>query len=300
MNSPSFRLFIWLLAATLALSSCGEQFEGFEKLDNGVFRKMNRFGEQSPSLKDAENAIVKISYRHAEGIDSSADFDMYIGHLKMQGDTGNALDSTLFHQLQLLKGGDDYSYIVPYKFYQNTFLDAFQGNFFKPEEMTEIRVNVVRTFNATDFSNYLMNASQAGELEETEAIDLLFLNNPSEAELHGRVFLKRLIKSNGDSIKAGRDVLLTYNTYLLNGTRLDSITEMQFNFGRPGQLIPGMTYALSLMKEGERALVYMPSALAFGENGSSTGIVPPRTPIYFDITVKDVVKPEESLAQRKH
>jgi peptidylprolyl isomerase len=54
-----------------------------------------------------------------------------------------------------------------------------------------------------------------------------------------------------------------------------------------------MQYALSLMKAGERALVYMPSELAFGESGSSTGIIPPKTPIYFDINVLQVDKSKE-------
>jgi peptidylprolyl isomerase len=61
-------------------------------------------------------------------------------------------------------------------------------------------------------------------------------------------------------------------------------------FGKPGQLIPGLQYGLSLMKSGERALIFMPSALAFGEDGSNTGIIPPRTPIYFDVNVIEVKK----------
>jgi peptidylprolyl isomerase len=68
---------------------------------------------------------------------------------------------------------------------------------------------------------------------------------------------------------------------------------MALNFGKPGQLVQGMQYALSLMKAGERALVYMPSELAFGESGSSTGIIPPKTPIYFDINVLQVDKSKE-------
>jgi len=55
-------------------------------------------------------------------------------------------------------------------------------------------------------------------------------------------------------------------------------------------MIPGMQYGISLMRAGERALVYMPSSLAFGEDGSQTGIIPPKTPIYFDINVLEVKK----------
>jgi FKBP-type peptidyl-prolyl cis-trans isomerase len=54
------------------------------------------------------------------------------------------------------------------------------------------------------------------------------------------------------------------------------------------------------LREGEHSCIYMPSELAFGEGGSSTGIVPANTPIYFDVQVLDVKTPEENSTKKEH
>jgi FKBP-type peptidyl-prolyl cis-trans isomerase FkpA len=45
-----------------------------------------------------------------------------------------------------------------------------------------------------------------------------------------------------------------------------------------------------MMKEGERSLFIIPSKLAFGENGSSTGIIPPFTSVIFEVELIEVKK----------
>ena len=46
------------------------------------------------------------------------------------------------------------------------------------------------------------------------------------------------------------------------------------------------------MREGELSLFILPSAIAFGATGSSTGIVPPYTPVIFEIELLEL-KPGE-------
>ena len=45
------------------------------------------------------------------------------------------------------------------------------------------------------------------------------------------------------------------------------------------------------MREGEKAKIIIPSQLAFGENGSSTGIVPPYTSVIYEVTMLKVNDP---------
>lgn len=283
-----------LIAFVCLLAACSNPYPGFDQVEDQVYARLARFGEGEPMLGNADYALLRITYRQAGAADSARDFDMYIGELKVKGDTGNAIDSSLFRHLVGMRTGEMREFIAPYSFFRNTFLDAYQNNFFRPEIMAEIGIEVVKTFTQQSFTNYVMNAAQHGEMSETEAIDLLFLNAADSAEWHGKVALVPILRTQGDTIKAGRDVTIEYNTYLLNGNRLDSLTTLTFNFGKPGQLIPGLSYALSLLREGEHARIYMPSFLAFGEEGSTTGLVPRNTPIYFDLKVKEVLRPGES------
>lgn len=291
--------FFFFLLVVLFVSACSNPYPGFDKIDDQFYVKLERFGDGEPSLGNADNALLRIQFRNLAGQDSARDFDTYLGKLTRKGLFETELDSSLFRELQQLKGGEVKSFVLPYSKFRSTFLDAYQANFYRPDEMVEIRVEVLKTFEKKSFVNYLMNSAQHHEMEETKAIDLLFLDSPDSAEWHGDVCLKRQVQTQGDSIKAGRDVVISYNTFLMNGNRLDSTTTMSFNFGKPGQLTPGLSYALSLMKEGEKALVYMPSELAFGEEGSTTGLVPRNTPIYMDVEVLEVKKPEEMVIKGK-
>ena len=49
-----------------------------------------------------------------------------------------------------------------------------------------------------------------------------------------------------------------------------------------------MEKAIAKMHEGDKALVIIPSELAFGAEGSVEGIVPPFTPVVFEIELINV------------
>ncbi|GAB4047479.1 FKBP-type peptidyl-prolyl cis-trans isomerase [Spirosoma litoris] len=54
---------------------------------------------------------------------------------------------------------------------------------------------------------------------------------------------------------------------------------------KKGILKAGVEEGLLLMHEGDKAVLLMPSILAFGEAGSSDGVVPGSTPVRYDITL---------------
>lgn len=170
---------------------------------------------------------------------------------------------------------------------------------FFPEDSVSLtaKANVVlevmmeRRFDTADnVCSYFMHKAQEDLMDEMSAIKLCQSTQKKDWEDHGKVSISWITKTDGATIEAGNDVDIEYNTYWLDGTRKDSLTYMRTTFGKPGQLIPGLQYGLSFLKSGERALICMPSELAFGEEGSRTGIIPAKTPIYFDINVLEVKK----------
>lgn len=293
----SMRRFVILVSLASMLNACSNPYPGFDRVEPQLYTRLIAFGEDGLTLDSADYSLLHVSVKVPGAAQHSEEFDMYIGDLQARTDTGNAIDSTLLLHLRPLKSGDTRAFILPYHCFQTTFLDAYQANFFRPDAMVELTVHVTRTFSRDAFCSYVMSSAQHGEMSEHEAIDLLFLNDARPYNWHGQIAMVRDNQSSGDTVKVGREVTITYNTYLLNGSRLDSTTTMTFTFGKPGQLIPGLQYALSLMKSGESAQVFMPSALAFGEDGSSTGIVPRNTPVYFHVKV-DSVQWSPMIAER--
>lgn len=87
----------------------------------------------------------------------------------------------------------------------------------------------------------------------------------------------------GTSPAATDEVTVHYTGRLLDGTVFDS----SVNRGEPAtfplnRVIPGWTEGLQLMKENGKAVFYIPSALAYGEQGAP-GAIPPNSDLIFTV-----------------
>jgi FKBP-type peptidyl-prolyl cis-trans isomerase len=78
-------------------------------------------------------------------------------------------------------------------------------------------------------------------------------------------------------------VTVNYTGMLINGKVFDStepLTPAQFTVNK---LIPGWTEALSLMREGDKWHLVIPSDLAYGARGAGDGAIPPNQTLVFDM-----------------
>jgi FKBP-type peptidyl-prolyl cis-trans isomerase len=94
----------------------------------------------------------------------------------------------------------------------------------------------------------------------------------------------------GDLIKAGQTVTVDYTGKLMDGKVFDSSVgkpgpKFQVTVGQ-GAVIPGWEQALAMMKKGEKAIFFIPSNLAYGEQGG--GPIPPFSSLIFEMEVLDV------------
>lgn len=106
-------------------------------------------------------------------------------------------------------------------------------------------------------------------------------------------------KGTGKSPKATDQVTVHYVGTLTDGTQFDSSIDR----GEPttfplNRVIPGWTEGLQLMEEGGEAVFYIPSELAYGEQGSYnpyTGqyTIPPSAPLLFWVQLISVNQPAQ-------
>lgn len=95
----------------------------------------------------------------------------------------------------------------------------------------------------------------------------------------------------GASPKATDQVTVHYTGTLLDGTKFDSSVDR----GQPatfpvGQVIPGWTEALQLMKVGGKYKLYIPPALGYGERGAG-GQIGPNALLVFDVELLGIGEP---------
>ena len=98
-----------------------------------------------------------------------------------------------------------------------------------------------------------------------------------------------LVEGNGAKPKATDKVKCHYHGTLLNGTVFDSSVER----GQPAvfgvnQVIKGWVEALQLMSVGAKWRLFIPSDLAYGEQGAG-GSIEPNATLIFDVELLEIV-----------
>ncbi len=109
----------------------------------------------------------------------------------------------------------------------------------------------------------------------------------------------RIIKEGkGDSPKATDVVTTHYRGKLINGKEFDN----SYNRGEPVKfavngVIPGWTEALQLMKPGAKWELFIPSKLAYGENGVGQ-IIGPNSALVFEVELLTVEKGDKAKTEK--
>jgi FKBP-type peptidyl-prolyl cis-trans isomerase len=133
---------------------------------------------------------------------------------------------------------------------------------------------------------YMQQAMQA-KVEKAKAAGLAFLTeNKSKAgvtETTSGLQYQIITSGSGKKPVATDRVTVHYSGKLLDGTTFDSSVER----GEPAtfgvnEVIAGWTEALQLMREGDKWLLFLPSELAYGEQGAG-GQIPPHSVLVFEV-----------------
>ena len=100
-----------------------------------------------------------------------------------------------------------------------------------------------------------------------------------------------LEEGSGKSPEAGEMVSVHYTGSLEDGTIFDSSIPrgepIQFIIGT-GQVIPGWDEGIALLNEGGKAVLAIPSELAYGEHGAGNGVIPPNATLFFEVELVGV------------
>jgi FKBP-type peptidyl-prolyl cis-trans isomerase FklB len=107
--------------------------------------------------------------------------------------------------------------------------------------------------------------------------------------LPGGIQYKVMKDGTGKAPKVNETVVVHYKGALLDGTEFDSSYKRNqpFEFVLGGNVIPGWNQTILNMKVGSRWLVYIPSALAYGER-SNGPIIGPNAVLVFDIELLSI------------
>lgn len=109
--------------------------------------------------------------------------------------------------------------------------------------------------------------------------------------LEGGVQIQDAVLGNGSEAKSGDTIAVNYTGYLENGQKFDSSYDRNkpfiFQLGA-GQVIQGWDIGVAGMKEGGKRRIFIPSNLAYGEQGAGNGAIPPNANLVFDVELLSI------------
>lgn len=271
------------IAILLVTASCTNKFDGYSH-KNGFYFKLITIGD-TVDLPVAGN-YVTTQLRYATVSDSV----FFVGNRTFQL-TEPEFEGSIDECFLMLSVGDSASFIIDAEKFFTKTLQCQMPSFLGKGDMMkiDIRMNDIRTEEQyrRDKEEFLKWIEDFGEYEK------LVLRNFIEKEKievepndMGMYFIN-LYSGTGKPVEYGDIVTVNYEGRFLNGKFFDSTVKrnqpFEFVYGSEMQVIPGLEDAIGRMREGQRALVILPSDLAWGEKGSSTGIIPPFTTVIYEV-----------------
>lgn len=147
------------------------------------------------------------------------------------------------------------------------------------------------SFSACKDNNTYWDDLKQAEIDAREAYvkDYEEKNDTTLTPTESGLYYIETEEGTGAQAEAGKKVIVNYEGQLLTGTVFDSSWDrgspFEFTLGQ-GEVIAGWDEGISYMKEGGRAMLIIPSDLAYGAQGS--GSIPPYSTLVFYVQLIDV------------
>lgn len=260
----------FLILLSAIFTSCKEEkYPGYSDAGDGVYYKLHFPGESGKKAGEDDYYEVIMLNKFGEEVIYDSQLESGSGTVIMQSQASK--------YFSVLSEGDSATFLL-----SGAGL-ALPG---MPDTgMIEMNVKVVRILSAEEAAE--TEANRDDDAGEMLIIKRYLTNQGIKAGFDTAGIVRLEFNSgNGRSPVKGDTVDIQVKGALLNGRIVDDSRTyggLSFIWGDEGQILPGIRMVLSQMKEGGNAKIILPSRLAFGSGGSSTGIVPAHTPVIYTI-----------------
>ena len=199
----------------------------------------------------------------------------------------------VYAAIRMMHVGDSATFILDadtffhYMGGENPFDDKELYFTFKMTElMPKAEVDAMMQAQEEQYNAYM---EQARAAEDSTMREYIAKNKIKVAPTASGLYFISKKAGKGAQAVAGQKVAVHYTGKLLDGTKFDSSYDrnepIEFMLGS-GQVIPGWDEGIAMMREGEKAVLLIPSKLAYGERGNQ--VIPPCAPLVFDVELVKV------------
>ncbi len=292
-----------LLLATVLLASCNQ----YEKSPSGMTYKVKSGGSKE-KIKHGQFVKMYMEYK-LKSKDTTLQSNYEHVPFYFPVDTAKLGQHTFTEIITKLGAGDKVDFTL--------FIDTLKklqimdyNDMFKQGDQVNGRAEILKVFNTQD--EVKADYAKEMDLEKQRSIakvkEYVKSKNLTAQSTPGGVQVVIDKEGTGATADSGMQLIVKYKGYLINkggkddgkvfDTNMDpkgpNVQPLSVILGTGG-VIPGWEEALKLFKKGTKARIYIPTTLAWGDQGSPP-VIPAYANVGFDVEVLDIVVPQPQKA----
>ena len=293
---------VFLLLSIMVVIGCSKSpFAGFKEVAPDIHFKLHVLGDTEREPTDSDSVFVRL--RMAKLGDTPGSLyssERWFAHFE------DAIPDPARPAIKLHEG-DSASVIA----YGRSFPWATIGTAQKPALDTvyvRLEISLLSVRSKAVSRRIAHDLFMARTASDEASILAHFFTNSAEQwkEFMGVRYILDPDNHKGPVIQSGQLVSMHYSANFMDSGQCFDDTHrggspLTFRLGDPGQVIKGLEIAAHVLPNGGKGRFVIPSELAFGAKGSSSGIVPPFTPVIYTIEAwaapEDVATPDTVAAR---
>ena len=269
------------------LTGCSNAPKGYQATDNGLYyRLFTNNGGENPQIGDLLELTMSCSVN-----DTVVILPLTKNIIPM---TEPSFWSDFVEGFSMMHKGDSASFIVDI---DSSFVNLFGYNTLPPQfsstDIMRFEVRLDDFYPESEFrfrmiENIKKNYPAETEKAASELNAYLEKNGVVAQPTSTGLYYVKTQDGTGEKPSKGSTVKAHYTGYLLDGTVFDTSIErgepIEFVLG-VGQVIPGWDEGIAMMSKGEKAVLYIPYYLAYGDK--NLGVIPPFSNLVFEVELID-------------
>ena len=269
------------------LTGCSNAPKGYQATDNGLYyRLFTNNGGDNPQIGDLLELTMSCSVN-----DTVVILPLTKNIIPM---AEPSFWSDFVEGFSMMHKGDSASFIVDI---DSSFVNLFGYNTLPPQfsstDIMRFEVRLDDFYPESEFrfrmiENIKKNYPAETEKAASELNAYLEKNGVVAQPTSTGLYYVKTQDGTGEKPSKGSTVKAHYTGYLLDGTVFDTSIErgepIEFVLG-VGQVIPGWDEGIALMSKGEKAVLYIPYYLAYGDR--DLGVIPPFSNLVFEVELID-------------
>lgn len=283
----NFFLLSALFLMLSVLTGCSNAPKGYQATDNGLYyRLFTNNGGENPQIGDLLELTMSCSVN-----DTVVILPLTKNIIPM---TEPSFWSDFVEGFSMMHKGDSASFIVDI---DSSFVNLFGYNTLPPQfsstDIMRFEVRLDDFYPESEFrfrmiENIKKNYPAETEKAVSELNAYLEKNGVVAQPTSTGLYYVKTQDGTGEKPSKGSTVKAHYTGCLLDGTVFDTSIErgepIEFVLG-VGQVIPGWDEGIALMSKGEKAVLYIPYYLAYGDR--DLGVIPPFSNLVFEVELID-------------